>query len=440
MTFVLDGSPDGSTRRLGHQDLNQGCTAVTGQPCLCESEGTMRKVLLTAVLAGCSSAYAQLQFESPTDAAACTRLIAPQARPMSPALTAAVQTTLGTYRAQVERFVGPLATRPPSLAERRQLDALGREAVPYLRRLLSTYGWPNDPAIRASLTRLLNEPEMMWCVGQVALSVATSLEERQQAARLIDGGLIGLGGKQRYGTATKLVGRTVKPLALEEPQQVDARRAAAGLPPLAKDLAQLQSALPPRTPPAGLRRPVVLRPVCQRFTNTVALNTPLTHAQLDILAREADRLVEQDQASRRGEPGARRMNAVDAESTAWLKSVLKKYGWPSTNRGDPQLALNAWLLAQHADAANDLQDCILDLIGQQQTTQAEAQNLAYLTDRVRLAQGEPQLYGTQVSYDSVRSRATPRMLADPERVNERRARIGLESIEEYLKRFEPPRP
>lgn len=400
----------------------------------------MLKVLLAAVLAGFGSALAQLQFESPPDAAACTRLIAPQTRPMSPALTAAVQTTLGTYRTQVERFVGPLATRPPSLAERRQLDALGREAVPYLRRLLSTYGWPGDPDLRTSLARLLNEPELMWCAGQVALGVATSLEERQQAARLIDGGLTGLGGKQRYGTLTKLVGRRVKPLPLEDAANVDVRRAAAGLPPLAQALAQTQAALPPRTAPAGLRRPVVLRPVCQRFTTTAALNTPLTEAQRDTLAQQADRLVEQDQASRRGEPGARRMNAVDAESTAWLRDVLKKYGWPSTNRGDPQLAFNAWLLAQHADAANDLQDCVLDLIGQQQTTQAEAQNLAYLTDRVRLAQGEPQLYGTQVSYDSVRGRATPRMLADPEHVNERRARIGLESIEEYLKRFEPLRP
>ena len=130
MTVMLDGSPDGSTRQLGHQDLNQGCTAVTGRPCLRESEEPMRKVLLTAVLAGCNSAYVQLQFELPPDVAACTRLIAPQARPMTPALTAAVQTTLGTYCAQVERFVGPLATRPPALRNAVNLTPWGVRPSP----------------------------------------------------------------------------------------------------------------------------------------------------------------------------------------------------------------------------------------------------------------------------------------------------------------------
>lgn len=185
---------------------------------------------------------------------------------------------------------------------------------------------------------------------------------------------------------------------------------------------------------------MVLHPVCQAFTSAAALNTPLAGAQLDALAREADRLVEQDQASRQGQPGARDMAVVDAELTVWLKTVLQQRGWPSTNRSDPELAFNAWLLAQHADAAPSLQACVLDLIEQQQSTQREAQNLAYLTDRVRLARGEPQVYGTQVTYDDVQGRATPSVLADPAHVNERRARIGLEPIEEYLKRFERPRP
>lgn len=400
----------------------------------------MRKWLLTAFLAGPGSALAQLQFSAPPDAAACARVVAPQARPMPPALSAAVQATLAAYHAQVEPLRRSLTTRPPTPAERRQLEALAGEALPYLRRLLGTYGWPTDPALRASLAPLLTEPEMQWCAGQAALKTATTLEERQQAARLIDQGLVGLGGQQRYGTVYNVAGRTVRPLPIEDPLKVDARRAAAGLSPLAEELARIQSELPPRQVPDGPRRPVVLHPVCEAFTSRARLNTPLTAAQVDTLAGEAAFLVEQDQASRLGQPGARDMPVVDAESTAWLKSVLRRYGWPSTNRSDAQLSFNAWLLTQHADATPSLQECVLDLIGQQQSTQAEAQNLAYLTDRVQLARGEPQIYGTQVTYDDVQGRATPRMLADPAHVNERRAKIGLESIEDYLKRFERPRP
>ena len=80
---------------------------------------------------------------------------------------------------------------------------------------------------------------MLWCAEQVALGVATSLEGRQQADRLIDSDLIGLGDKQRYGTLTKVVGRTVRPLSLEDATQVDAQRAAAGLPPLAQEADRL---------------------------------------------------------------------------------------------------------------------------------------------------------------------------------------------------------
>ncbi|MFD1733026.1 DUF6624 domain-containing protein [Deinococcus malanensis] len=130
---------------------------------------------------------------------------------------------------------------------------------------------------------------------------------------------------------------------------------------------------------------MVLRPVCQAFTSLSTLNKPLTEGQINTLTDQAARLVEQDQASRKGQPGAKDMAIVDAESTAWLKEMLRQRGWPSTNRSDPQLASHAWLLAQHADARPAVQACILDLISQQFSTQAEAQNLAYLTDRVRLA-------------------------------------------------------
>ncbi|MFC4455103.1 DUF6624 domain-containing protein [Deinococcus sonorensis] len=352
-----------------------------------------------------------------------------------------MQRTLTAYQTQSTGFATIVARRPLTPTEEKQHDALAAEASPYLQRLLRTVGWPSDAQIRSALVPLLGgQPELQWCAGQAALQEAATPGDRKQAVRLIDQALIALGGPQRYGTVTKVVGGQVKPLPIDDPAHVDARRAAAGLPPLAQDLTELQAALPPSPAPPGLQRPVVLHQVCESYTSQEALNTPLTTPQRDMLARQADQLVEQDQASRFGQPGARSMAVVDAESTAWLETVLSKFGWPSANRSDPQLAFNAWLLAQHADLTRPLQACVLDLIGQQKSTQLEAQNLAYLTDRVRLAQGQEQLYGTQVTYDDVQGRATPSRLADPLHVNERRARIGLSSIEDYLKLFDRPRP
>lgn len=57
------------------------------------------------------------------------------------------------------------------------------------------------------------------------------------------------------------------------------------------------------------------------------------------------------------------------------------------------------------------------------------QDLAYLTDRVLLAEGQPQEYGTQVRD------GRPRELRAPESVDERRAAVGLEPLAAYLEGF-----
>lgn len=126
---------------------------------------------------------------------------------------------------------------------------------------------------------------------------------------------------------------------------------------------------------------MVLREVCRPFTTERALNTPLTPERIDILIDEAAPWVEQDQASRLGRSGARDMAAVDADTTTWLKAVLRESGWPSANRSDVTLVSDAWLLAQHGDRTPTVQACVLDLITQQRSTPQEAHNYAYLTDR-----------------------------------------------------------
>lgn len=400
-------------------------------------QGT-RRWLLLGVLG--SVGLASGQSGALPDTAGCAKLIAPQAAPMSPAFTAAVRATTQAYARQLQALIASLNNGGPNRSELTSLQALAREADTYLSRLLTVTGWPADPAIRADIRQAVSDPALKWCVGQAALPAARTPTQRSQAAELIDQALVSVGSKQRYGTIVVRRGLRLTPLPIEAEAEVDERRAAAGLPSLSDGLAQMQATLPPRPAPTGLKRPVVLNEVCRRFTSVQALNTPLTPGQIAALVERAAVLVEQDQASRTGQSGARSVTDVDAESTVWLKEVLRQRGWPSTNRSDPDLAFSAWLLTQHADARPAVQECVLDLMTQQSSTPEEATNLAYLTDRVRLANGQPQVYGTQVSFDDVQGKASPALLADPAHVNERRAGVGLEPIEEYLKQFERPRP
>ena len=58
--------------------------------------------------------------------------------------------------------------------------------------------------------------------------------------------------------------------------------------------------------------------------------------------------------------------------------------------------------------------------------------LAYLTDRVRLAEGRLQVYGTQFMTAATGAQV-PHPIEDAEHVDERRAAVGLPPIAEYAR-------
>jgi len=61
-------------------------------------------------------------------------------------------------------------------------------------------------------------------------------------------------------------------------------------------------------------------------------------------------------------------------------------------------------------------------------------DIAYLTDRVLIARGQPQVYGTQC--EEVDGRFQPKVCLEPEALDQRRKEVGLQPIKEYLKLME----
>lgn len=64
---------------------------------------------------------------------------------------------------------------------------------------------------------------------------------------------------------------------------------------------------------------------------------------------------------------------------------------------------------------------------------AHGKDLAYLEDRVAIARGREQIYGTQ--FHLVDGVMLPKPIADPERVDERRAAVGLGTLAEYTEQI-----
>jgi DNA-directed RNA polymerase subunit RPC12/RpoP len=167
----------------------------------------------------------------------------------------------------------------------------------------------------------------------------------------------------------------------------------------------------------------------------------------DELVTELQRRRELDQAVRadvtRGTRAAADITDVDAANTSWLKDVVDAVGWPGRSLVGDEGAHIAWMLAQHADQDRVFQRRCLELL-KRAVAEGEASpcDLAYLTDRVLLAYGEPQLYGTQLTAQN--GQLVPCRLRDQGTVDERRATLGLEPLNAYLHRaletLGPPSP
>lgn len=128
------------------------------------------------------------------------------------------------------------------------------------------------------------------------------------------------------------------------------------------------------------------------------------------------------------------MHAVDEENTKWLQGIVEKAGWPTNTAVGKDGANAAWLLVQHADADPKFQRRCLDLMTKLPKGEISQSNLAYLTDRVLLAEGKKQLYGTQ--FIAVDGKWKPRPIEDEGNVDKRRAEAGLSTLADYTKVIE----
>jgi len=129
-------------------------------------------------------------------------------------------------------------------------------------------------------------------------------------------------------------------------------------------------------------------------------------------------------------------DSVFTTNKFFLEEVLNKYGYPGFDLVGKEGEKNYWVMAQHCDFDPTFQERVLEKLKQQvKIGNADGRNFGLLTDRVNLNSGKKQIFGTQVTYIRETGQAIPKPLKDSLSVNERRASVGLEPIEEYLNRM-----
>jgi hypothetical protein len=148
--------------------------------------------------------------------------------------------------------------------------------------------------------------------------------------------------------------------------------------------------------------------------------------------------VEKDQAARKrwltDQSSAELANAVmsiDNENVAWLRKLIAEKGFPTAAQVGNKGVHFAWLLLQHADQDPKFQSDLLPVLEQRFSAgELPANDLARFTDRVLMASGKSQRYGTQFDWFAGE-------FALPEadkltKIDAARAQLGLMPLVDYV--------
>lgn len=125
----------------------------------------------------------------------------------------------------------------------------------------------------------------------------------------------------------------------------------------------------------------------------------------------------------------RRLAAEDSADAAELMEIVRRHGWPTRRLVGSEAASAAFLVAQHNQ---QVQHQALRLMQALPPGEVSPTDLAMLEDRVRVGDGLPQRYGSQLklSEDGRTMRFDP--IEDLAGLEERRARVGLPPLTVYI--------
>ncbi|MBK1896036.1 DUF6624 domain-containing protein [Chryseobacterium paridis] len=124
------------------------------------------------------------------------------------------------------------------------------------------------------------------------------------------------------------------------------------------------------------------------------------------------------------------MEVLHNKNAKILNEIIDTIGYPTIDKVGKEAHEAAWLIIQHSiGRPSFMKKCaeLLKNIGAEY--KEDKVHLAYLTDRIAVLEGKPQLYGTQFDWNDMKE-LTPNAFDDLVKVNKRRESIGLNTLEE----------
>lgn len=161
---------------------------------------------------------------------------------------------------------------------------------------------------------------------------------------------------------------------------------------------------------------------------------PITLIDIDCSKMEKilETVYQTDQENREG--GSVANTDIDKNNQQIVVSTIEKCGFPSVEKHGNKSVQAVFLVIQHA--GKNLREKYFPHI-KKSADQSDLQwsAVALMEDRMLLDRGEKQKYGSQVHKENGSDKWSLYPIEDPQNVNERRAQVGLDPIEEYLKQL-----
>lgn len=129
-----------------------------------------------------------------------------------------------------------------------------------------------------------------------------------------------------------------------------------------------------------------------------------------------------------------KMGKQDSLNLIAVTAILDERGWLGADVIGDKGNATLFLVIQHADLETQLK--YLPMMQKAvEKGKARASSLALLEDRINLRQGKKQIYGSQIGTDPESGEYYVLPLENPDKVDERRAEVGLGPLAEYTRRF-----
>jgi hypothetical protein len=149
------------------------------------------------------------------------------------------------------------------------------------------------------------------------------------------------------------------------------------------------------------------------------------------------RMAKQDQAIRAGRvttitpSTVKTMQLTDERLTSELKQIIHEKGWPTISLVGLRASQDAALILMHSPDHDFQRQLIPELQQLAESEKIVGSDIAILVDKVLVADGKPQRFGTQFSISNGHARMDP--VEDPGHLDQRRAQYLLGPMTEYKK-------